>query len=121
MAARTIAIPVTTDASGDVTTTRIGVHGEVLAVGVNIGSGGTALAGTTDITITDDLTDATIATFANVAADVRRQPKVVPTQPDGTALTTAGPAVSPVLTGRIRVVVAQGGATKSGTVYVVLA
>lgn len=112
---RTIAIPINVDASGDATATRL-IGGEILAIGVDTGT----LATNVDITITDDLTASTIAAFANLttATKYKRYPKVVPTQPDGTALTTAGPAVPPVSQGRIKVVVAQGGVSKSGTVWV---
>lgn len=118
--ARTITIPITTDGSGNASATRNGLHGNVLAVGVDVGSGGTELADTVDVTVTDGLLGTAIATLTNVTADAIRYPKVVPTQPDGTALTTAGPAVPPVCTGRIAVAVAGGGAAKAGNVYVVI-
>lgn len=117
---RTVKIPVTTDAGGAATETRIGVHGDVLSVTFDSGD---MTTGTVDCTVTDDLTGAAIASFTDqaTATKAKRYPKVVPTQPNGTALTTAGPAVSPTLSGRVKVVIAQGGNVKSGTVYVNLA
>lgn len=124
---RTITVNFTTDSSGNATETRTGLHGEVLSVGLITDLGDSAaLANTVDVTVTDDSGGAgvTIASWTNASvatAASKRYPKVVPTQADGTALTTAGPAVSPTVQGRIKVAVAQGGITKNGRVLITLA
>lgn len=113
--ARTITIPVTTDAGGAATATRVGLHGRVLKCAVDAGD---MTAGAVDVTITDDLSGSAIAAFTNVTGKVVIYPTVIPTTTAGAALATAGPVANPVLSGRVKVVVAQGGNVKSGTVYV---
>lgn len=116
---RTIRIPVTTDAGGAATATRTGVNGEVDSVSFDSGD---MTTGTVDCTVTDDVTGAAVATFTDqaTATIAKRYPRVVGTQPGGGALTTLL-SVKPTISGRVKVVIAQGGNVKSGVVYVNLA
>lgn len=112
---RTIAIPITTAADGTATATRNGIHGLVHGVVADAD----AFDNTVDITVTDARSGVLIASFANLSADAVRRPMVVPTQPDGTALATAG-NTPPLATGRVTITVAQGGNVLSGVVYLTI-
>ncbi len=116
--ARTVTIPVTTDAGGAATATRVGLNGRVLSV---IFDSGNMTDTTVDCTVTDDLSGAAIATFTNqaTATKAKRYPMVPALQPDGTALAVPK-ATETTVTGRVKVVIAQGGNVKSGTVYVTI-
>lgn len=109
------AMTVTTDSSGDATvyTTKRNIRGVVHAIKFEFGD----LANTLDLTITGETTETPILAYANVpAADAWWYPRAFPNQnTDGAAEADAWLPIH-VLGERIKVVAAQGGATKTGTI-----
>jgi hypothetical protein len=108
-----------TNASGDFSID-VEAHGLIRAVGVVIGT----LANTVDLTITDALTTAAVVAKTNIAASVRFQPKVLQQGATGADLAAnAGPPAidnvydSPAVFRNAHIVIAQGGDTKTGTLY----
>lgn len=112
-----VAISLATAADGSCTAySPTDVAGLVVGVYLDVGSGGTALAAGTDLTITEEDTAAPILTLTNAgAASARYLPRVATHDATGTA--TGALDAAPV-EGRIKVVVAQGGDTQAGTLYV---
>lgn len=114
----------TTDASGDVTVGDIGpAYGQLVQVKYDAGSGGTALATGVDITVTDKDTGATIFSLTDAGTTGRTmRPTNIPTTNAGVAVTPgAGYDVGPpIISGELRMVVAQGGNAKSGALYLVI-
>jgi hypothetical protein len=106
-----------TDASGDFSVD-VTLQGLVKGIGLVIGT----LANTADLTITDKLTGAAIFSKSNVSANALYQPKAIPVGVTGTALNTAGDVAyeSPACLRTMHIVVAQGGDTKTGTLYVLI-
>lgn len=102
-------VTVTTDASGDATVYSDPIAGKLHAIIYKK----TDFADTADFTITDEDTTASLWTQANVTASVTKYPRLIAQAAAGTDLT--GWYVEPVVTGRAKVVVAQGGDTKTGT------
>lgn len=74
------------------------------------------LAATADITITEARTGAPILTITNLAADLRYMPRDDVHTIAGAVATQADEKIP--IDGQIRVVVAQGGAGTSGTLYI---
>jgi hypothetical protein len=109
-----VALPITltTDGAGAATAFSGRISGFIIGYYVDIG---TLAAGAVDITVTDDSTTEALLTLVNVAASVRLRPRL-PTH-DSTGQLT-GALDAPWVDGRLKVVVAQGGATKTGTLYV---
>jgi hypothetical protein len=70
---------------------------------------------TTDITVTEEDTAAALLTLTNVTASARYRPRVATHDVTGSA---TGALDAPAVVGRIKVVVAQGGNAKTGTLYV---
>lgn len=111
-----IAIPLATNGSGACTAYSAAFAGLVVGFYLDVGSGGTALASGVDLTITEEDTGAPIVTLTNVgAASARYMPRVDVHDATGAA---TGALDAPAVVGRIKVVVAQGGDTKTGTLYV---
>jgi len=106
-----VAIALATDGSGNCTAYSVSVAG--LAVGYHYDRG-TLDSSTTDITVTEEDTGAALLTLTNVTATARYRPRVATHDVNGTA---TGALDAPAVVGRIKVVVAQGGASKAGTLY----
>lgn len=109
-----VAITLTTDGSGDCTAYSPPVAG--LIVGYYYDRG-TLDNSTTDIAVTEEDTTAALLTLTNVTASARYLPRVATHDSTGTA--TGALDAAPVV-GRIKVVVASGGASATGTLYVYL-
>ena len=106
-----VAITLTTDGSGDCTAYSSPVTGFVIGYYYDRGTLDNA---TTDITVTEEDTGAALLTLTNVTASARYRPRVATHDVTGVA---TGALDAPAVVGRIKVVVAQGGASKSGTLY----
>lgn len=106
-----IAVAITTSAGGAAEVYTPSISARLSAIFVDVGT----LAATTDITITEESTGASLLTLTNVAADARHLVRVQASDTSGAPIT--GAYDSPVVRGRIKTVVAQGGNAASGTVY----
>lgn len=105
-------VTLTTDAAGACTAfTDQMVNGAVLAVCYNRG---TLDATTTDITITTELSLQTVLTLTNVTATTNYMPRTVNNGSTGTALAGVEPIYA--ANERLKVVVAQGGNTLTGSI-----
>lgn len=118
-----VAVTVTTNSSGDGTGyAEVGSGGSVLGVRYVKND----YANGVDFVITDDTTGMAILTATDVNASATYYPRAqIHDTADGTVMTLNGTQkqVAPVPVGaggRIKVVVAQGGATKSGTFHFLL-
>lgn len=109
---RRAAITLTTDAGGDCTAYSTDVAGLVIGYAYDRGTLDNA---TTDITVTEEDTGASLLTLTNVTASARYRPRVATHDVNGLA---TGALDAPAVVGRIKVVVAQGGASKTGTLHV---
>ncbi len=96
----------------------VNLPGKVVAVGVVIGT----LANTVDLAITDLITGAAIFSKSNISATALFQPKMVPVSVAAAALNTAGDVAydSPACLRQAHIVLAQGGDTKTGTLYLLV-
>lgn len=101
-------IAVTTDPSGDFTTS-VHLYGTLHAVNVELGD-----LSTPDITLSDDGREVDVLTVTGLATDKFYQLGAQLQGDDGVDLTGAFGA--PAITGSLKLTVAGGGATKSGTV-----
>lgn len=108
---RRVAIALATDGSGDCTAFSVKVSGLVIGYAYDRGTLDNA---TTDITVTEEDTGASLLTLTNVTASARYRPRVATHDVNGNA---TGALDAPAVVGRIKVVVAQGGASKAGTLY----
>lgn len=106
-------IVVETDASGDFTYERR-LAGVVKGIAVDVGD-----LSTPDIDITDGVWTTSILSVNGVAADTIYQPVVAAVGTDGVAIT--GQYVSPAIFGSLKIVVAGGGASKTGTIRLLFA
>lgn len=111
-----VSVAVTTDASGDVTAFSEVVTGRLLSVSFT----DTDLADTADFTITTDRDAQALLTVSNIASSTTWHPRQATHGKDGTAslYAAAGEPVEsdiPIFRDRIKVVVAQGGDTKTGS------
>ena len=118
---RRISLPISTDGAGDADVQTGGVVGLLHAVYVENGT----LAATADITITDAATGHALLTLTDVAADALYMPRGATHGTTGAAALYAAGGTGiqdriPV-SGQIRVVVAQGGASASGTLTLYIA
>lgn len=113
-------ITITTDAAGDTTVYSgdfVGLLHELIYVPGTLATGA-------DLTITDDVTGAAIITITNGGtAAVRLAPRV-PTVDATNAASLYADTGEPVndrmaIVGRLKVVVAEGGNAKTGTLYIV--
>jgi len=116
------AVTITTDASGDGTGYTPVVTGRIMAIHYVK----TDYAAGVDFTITAEATGETIWTESNVNASATRAPRQATHATDGTAslYAAAGEPVEDyiaVAEDRVKIVVAQGGDTKSGTFHVIVA
>lgn len=116
-------VTITTDGSGDGTGyVATGPGGSVLSIRYVK----TDYANGVDFVVTDDTTGMAILTVADVNASATFHPRAqVHDTADGSVVTMDGTRkrVEPVpvgAAGRVKIVVAQGGATKSGTFHVLL-
>lgn len=101
-------VHVTTDASGDFTES-VGVRGQLVAVWVDTGD-----LSTPDLDITDEPTGTSLLHSAAMAGDAIYYPQVASTDiTDGTA---GDGFVSPAVFGHLKVVIAGGGDTNTGTI-----
>lgn len=105
-------IALATDGSGDCTAYSVDVAGLVLGFYYDRGNLDNS---TTDITVTENDTGAPLLTLTNVTASSRYRPRVATHDVNGVA---TGALDAPAVVGKIKVVVAQGGASKAGTLHV---
>lgn len=108
---RRVAIALATDGSGDCTAYSVDVAGLVIGYHYDRGTLDNA---TTDITVTEEDTGAALLTLTNVTASAVYLPRVATHDVNGVA---TGALDAPAVVGRIKVVVAQGGNAKAGTLY----
>jgi hypothetical protein len=121
MHAKIETIAITTDGSGDFVGYSGVVNGRVLEIRLVV-PGTNGLAATSDLTITNELTGAAILTLTDQNGSGTWAPRQATHDSSGAAaLLAAGgkPVLEPsvVAESRIKLVVAQGGATKLGTLY----
>ena len=119
MGMNSMAIPVTTDGSGNATGYGYrSVQGQLMAVHWNVG---TCVAGV-DVTISTEGATAskTHLTLTDANSSAMYYPRDILHSEAGAALTgtNGGDRGMPLFVGRPKVVVAQGGATKTGTVTI---
>lgn len=119
MHVQTFPVTVTTDASGDATAYSDPVNGllsQVRYVKTDFANG-------VDFTITSDATGETLWTESDVNASATRAPRQATHSTAGVAslYAAAGQAVNDMIavSGKIKIVVAAGGNTKTGTFYFV--
>lgn len=105
-------IALATDGSGGCTAYSSSVAGHVIGFYYDRG---TLDDSTTDITVTEEFTGASLLTLTNVTATARYRPRVATHDVTGA---DTGALDAPAVVGRIKVVVAQGGDTKTGTLHV---
>jgi hypothetical protein len=118
---QTVRIAVASDADGNGAAYSDVVEGFVELVKVTLG---TLVSGQADLTITDEETGAPIVTLTNVTDGLEVRPRGPTHDLAGAAALFAagGAAVNEkvCVNGRIKVVVAQGGASKAGSVAIML-
>ena len=115
----TITIPFTTDSSGDATVT-VGLNNQprlLYAVEWKLGTAVAGVDATFTTTNTDSAVDQTLLTLTNANANAWYYPRTLEEDEVGAALTTKGFLV---VNGDLKLVVAQGGATKTGAAIVYL-
>jgi hypothetical protein len=109
----------TTDASGDASATVIGeAYGRIVGVTYDPVTGGVATGA--DFTLTDADTGATLFSLTNAGTSALfKRPTCVATDNAGVALTAAATAVDVnrdiYVAGKLKLLVAQGGVSKTGT------
>jgi len=111
---RSIAVEITTAADGSATDYGgLKVTGKVVGIGYAFGD----LAATVDFTITGETSGSPILTIADVAqATTFLNPRLLPNKhTDGAAFTDAAGEAPRVFAERIKIVTAQGGDKKTGT------
>lgn len=114
MSIRHLTIPIATDGAGAATVySPRPVAGELLAFRVTIG---TLAAGAVDLTITDDATGFALLTISNLAASTDYYPRGAAVNPANAAITNSFVPIP--LTGKVKCVVAQGGASATGTLHI---
>jgi hypothetical protein len=114
-------VTVTTDGSGNATAYSPRVSGKLNSV-IYVPDGTNPFANTVDMTITAEATGESLISRTNVSAAFNAYPRVATAAADGTAalFAAAGTAVQDKLAignDRIKIVLAQGGATKSGAFH----
>jgi len=112
MSIRHYVVPILTDGSGAATVYSEPVDGELLMVRAILG---TMASGAVDIIITDDASGAAILTITNLAADTDYYPRGAAVSPAAAAITNS--FVKIPVSGKIKAVVAQGTAAKTGTLH----
>lgn len=121
MSVRRFVVPVTVDASGDATVYSPAIYGRL----VSISYAKTDYANGVDFTITAETTTETLWAEANVNASATRYPRAATHSNVGVAAlyAAAGQAVNgKVALGgdRVKIVVAQGGVSKTGTFHILI-
>jgi hypothetical protein len=115
----------TTDASGDATsgqstsTAQASIFGKLVAI--DYLPGNTDTGATVTVTCVGDITKALLTKASAGTANTRFYPRdLVNGVADGAALTgtSGGDRTQPLLTGKIKVVIASGGDTKTGSVVI---
>jgi hypothetical protein len=121
MAIRRFVVPVTTDGSGDATAYSPHINGRI----VSIAYVKTDFANGVDFTITAEDTAETIWAESNVDAAAVRHPRAATASTAGVAALYAagGTAVNDkiaISADRVKIVVASGGATKTGAFHITI-
>lgn len=114
-----LTIPFTTDGSGDATVT-VGINNQprlLYAVEWKLGTAAAGVDATLSTTDTDSAVDQTLLTLTNANANAWYYPRMLESDTAGAALTTSGFLV---VNGDLKLVVAQGGATKTGAAVIYL-
>lgn len=107
------AIPILTDGAGAATVySTMPMDGELMMLRVSIG---TLAAGAVDLTITDDQSGAALLTISNLAGSTDYYPRGAAVNPANSAITNSFVMIP--VTGKIKCVVAQGGAAATGTLH----
>lgn len=114
-------VQVTTASDGSATAYSPQVAGKLCSV-VYVPDGTTPFANTVDMTITAEATGEALLSRTNVAAGFAAYPRAATSAPDGTAslFAAGGTAVQDKLAlaqERIKIVLAQGGDTKTGALH----
>lgn len=116
-------IDITTDGAGAATVYSGYIRGNIESIQYIKDGGANPLAATADIVITDDATGEAILTFTDINATTTYRPRAALHDGTGAArlYAAAGVAVAGhyVVAGRLKAVVAQGGATKVGKLRVI--
>lgn len=112
MSIRYLSKAITTDGAGAATAYLGPVDGVLLAVRLVLG---TWTGGAVDVTVTDQSSGAALLTVTNLAADTDFYPRGAAVSPANAAITNSFVAIP--VSGQVKVVVAQGGATTTGTVH----
>lgn len=121
MSVRRFVVPVTVDASGDATVYSPQIYGRL----VSISYVKTSYANGVDFTITAETTTETLWAEANVNSSATRFPRAATASTAGVAslYAAAGQAVnSKIALGgdRVKIVVAQGGVSTTGTFHILI-
>jgi hypothetical protein len=114
-------VTVTTDGSGNATAYTPRLSGKLNSV-IYVPDGTVPYTNTVDMTITSEVTGESLVSRTNVSAAFQAYPRVGTQAPDGTAalFAAAGTAVQDklaVANDRIKIVLAQGGASKIGVFH----
>lgn len=121
MGMRRIVVSVTTDGSGDATAYSPPVSGKIASVSY-VKPGAASYTDGVDFTITKEITGETIWTESNVNATAHRSPRAATHSNAGAAALYASGGVAvndkiAIARERIKIVVAQGGASKVGAFH----
>jgi hypothetical protein len=121
---RRVVVSVTTDGSGDATAYTPPVNGEIASI-TYVKPGAGSYTDGVDFTVTNETTGASIWTGTNVNATVEILPrKATVTEAQAAALYASGGVAVldkiPIARSRIKIVVASGGATKTGAFHFVI-
>ena len=115
-----LSIPFTTDASGDATV-NVGLSNQprlLYAVEWKLGTAAAGVDAVLSVTKTECAVDQTLLTLTNANANAWYYPRTLEDDEAGAALTTRGYLV---VNGDLKLVVAQGGDTKTGAAVIYLA
>lgn len=110
-----IQIDLTTDGSGNASVTRTLQAGRLEAVAI---AAGETLDATADVTIIDVATGKVLLTLTNTNGAKLHYPRVL--VQDNVGADISGQYTAQMITGSVTVAIAQGGATKAATVYLVV-
>ena len=113
-----ISVPIVTDGSGDAT---VYLGSQIRAVILRIKYLPGTIATGADLVITGETSETPILTAANVGtSNVFYYPRAFHNQVSDGAAGTVGSELIPIIGERIKVVVDEGGATKTGSIEVVI-
>lgn len=112
MSVKHLVVPILTDGSGAATVYSAPCDGTLLAIRALLG---TMASGAVDIVITDDDSGAALLTITNLAANTDYYPRGGAVNPANAAITNSFVGIP--VSGRIKAVVSQATASKTGTLH----